>query len=136
MPTQDIELVARLRRAGAIVAGKTNVPEMGAGANSRNDVWGATGNPFNPNLNAGGSSGIGRGTGLRHAAGVHWLGYRRFPAHSSRQMRRGGVPPLAGHCSQRAQAAGLDAALGRRSHGAHGGRCLPAAGGQRGRACR
>jgi amidase len=57
VPAQDIELVARLRRAGAIVAGKTNVPEMGAGANSRNPVWGATGNPFNPNLNAGGSSG-------------------------------------------------------------------------------
>ena len=57
VPTEDIELVARLRRAGAIVAGKTNVPEMGAGANSRNPVWGATGNPFDPNLNAGGSSG-------------------------------------------------------------------------------
>ena len=57
IPAQDIELVARLRRAGAIVTGKTNVPEMGAGANSRNPVWGATGNPFNPNLNAGGSSG-------------------------------------------------------------------------------
>ena len=57
VPTEDVELVARLRRAGAIVTGKTNVPEMGAGANSRNDVWGATGNPFNPNLNAGGSSG-------------------------------------------------------------------------------
>ncbi|MFZ4289825.1 amidase [Variovorax sp. HJSM1_2] len=57
VPTEDIELVARLRRAGAIVTGKTNVPEMGAGANSRNTVWGATGNPFNPNLNAGGSSG-------------------------------------------------------------------------------
>ena len=57
VPSRDIELVARLRRAGAIVAGKTNVPEMGAGANSRNPVWGATGNPFNPNLNAGGSSG-------------------------------------------------------------------------------
>ena len=57
VPAQDIELVARLRRAGAIVAGKTNVPEMGAGANSRNPVWGATGNPFNTNLNAGGSSG-------------------------------------------------------------------------------
>jgi amidase len=57
VPSQDIELVARLRRAGAIVTGKTNVPEMGAGANSRNAVWGATGNPFNPNLNAGGSSG-------------------------------------------------------------------------------
>jgi len=57
IPARDNVLVARLRRAGAIVAGKTNVPEMGAGANSRNTVWGATGNPFNPLLNAGGSSG-------------------------------------------------------------------------------
>lgn len=57
VPSEDVELVARLRRAGAIVTGKTNVPELGAGANSRNAVWGATGNPFNPNLNAGGSSG-------------------------------------------------------------------------------
>lgn len=57
LPSEDIELVARLRRAGAVVVGKTNVPEMGAGANTRNPVWGATGNPFNPNLNAGGSSG-------------------------------------------------------------------------------
>src|SRR5450830_1522534 len=57
IPARDNVLVARLRAAGAIVAGKTNVPEMGAGANSRNTVWGATGNPFNPLLNAGGSSG-------------------------------------------------------------------------------
>jgi len=57
VPEQDNVLVARLRAAGAIVTAKTNVPEMGAGANSRNVVWGATGNPFNPNLNAGGSSG-------------------------------------------------------------------------------
>lgn len=57
VPTRDNVLVARLRAAGAIVVGKTNVPEMGAGANTRNTVWGATGNPFNPLLNAGGSSG-------------------------------------------------------------------------------
>lgn len=57
IPEQDNVLVSRLRQAGAIVAGKTNIPELGAGANSRNTVWGATGNPFNPNLNAGGSSG-------------------------------------------------------------------------------
>ncbi|MBV8621042.1 MAG: amidase [Curvibacter sp.] len=57
IPQADNVLVARLRAAGAIVTGKTNIPEMGAGANSRNTVWGATGNPFNPNLNAGGSSG-------------------------------------------------------------------------------
>lgn len=57
LPTQDNALVARLRAAGGIVTAKTNVPEMGAGANTRNAVWGATGNPFNPRLNAGGSSG-------------------------------------------------------------------------------
>lgn len=57
VPTEDVTLVARLRQAGGIVTAKTNVPELGAGANTRNPVWGATGNPFNPNLNAGGSSG-------------------------------------------------------------------------------
>ncbi len=57
LPNADAALVARLRRAGAIVACKTNTPDMGAGANTRNAVWGATGNPFDPRLNAGGSSG-------------------------------------------------------------------------------
>ncbi|MGM9486979.1 amidase [Ideonella sp. YS5] len=57
VPEADNTLVARLRAAGAIVVGKTNVPELGAGANTRNAVWGATGNPFDPRLNAGGSSG-------------------------------------------------------------------------------
>lgn len=57
VPNKDNALVARLRRAGAIVTAKTNVPDSGAGANTRNPVWGATGNPFNPDLNAGGSSG-------------------------------------------------------------------------------
>jgi Asp-tRNA(Asn)/Glu-tRNA(Gln) amidotransferase A subunit family amidase len=57
VPERDSAMVARVRAAGAIVVAKTNVPEFGAGANSRNVVWGATGNPFNPLLNAGGSSG-------------------------------------------------------------------------------
>ena len=57
VPEKDGAMVARVRAAGAIVVGKTNVPEFGAGANSRNVVWGATGNPFDPMLNAGGSSG-------------------------------------------------------------------------------
>jgi amidase len=57
VPAHDVSYVARLRQAGAIVTAKTNTPDMGAGANSRNPVWGATGNPFNPALNAGGSSG-------------------------------------------------------------------------------
>ena len=57
VPQEDIGLVARLRQAGAIVIAKTNVPDMGAGANTRNPVWGATGNPFDVRRNAGGSSG-------------------------------------------------------------------------------
>ncbi len=57
VPDEDNAMVARVRAAGAIVTAKTNTPEMGAGANTRNDVWGATGNPFAPLLNAGGSSG-------------------------------------------------------------------------------
>ncbi len=57
VPAHDNAMVARVRAAGAVVVGKTNVPEFGAGANSRNGVWGATGNPFNPLLNPGGSSG-------------------------------------------------------------------------------
>ena len=57
VPDTDLPMVARLRAAGAIILAKTNVPEMGAGGNSRNPVWGATGNPFDANLIAGGSSG-------------------------------------------------------------------------------
>ncbi|MCT7378663.1 amidase [Chelativorans salis] len=57
MAKRDAPMVARLRRAGAIVLAKTNVPEFGAGGNTRNPVWGATGNPYDPRLTAGGSSG-------------------------------------------------------------------------------
>jgi amidase len=57
VPEKDAAMVARVREAGAIIVAKTNVPEFGAGANTRNVVWGATGNPFDPQLNAGGSSG-------------------------------------------------------------------------------
>lgn len=57
VPKADNAMVARVRKAGGIVVAKTNVPEFGAGANSRNSVWGATGNPFDPKLNPGGSSG-------------------------------------------------------------------------------
>jgi len=57
VPQNDAAMVALVRKAGAIILCKTNVPEFGAGANTRNVVWGATGNPFDPSLNAGGSSG-------------------------------------------------------------------------------
>jgi amidase len=57
IPETDQGAVARARRSGAIVLGKTNVPEFGLGANTRNVVYGPTGNPFNPSLSAAGSSG-------------------------------------------------------------------------------
>ncbi|MFV0297449.1 MAG: amidase [Hyphomicrobiaceae bacterium] len=57
VPDADSVMVDRVRRDGAIVVAKTNTPEFGAGANSRNPVWGATGNPFDPSLTCGGSSG-------------------------------------------------------------------------------
>jgi Asp-tRNA(Asn)/Glu-tRNA(Gln) amidotransferase A subunit family amidase len=57
VPASDEAVVARLRAAGGIVLGKTNTPEFGAGANTRNRVYGATGNPFDPTLTSAGSSG-------------------------------------------------------------------------------
>ncbi len=57
VPEADEPLVARLRAAGAIVAAKTNTPEFGAGANTTNAVYGATGNPFDPSRTCAGSSG-------------------------------------------------------------------------------
>ena len=53
----DQRSVAAVRAAGGLIVGKSNVPEFGAGANSRNRVYGATGNPFDPSKNAAGSSG-------------------------------------------------------------------------------
>jgi amidase len=57
VPAEDGLIVARLRAAGAIVLGKTNTPEFGAGGNTFNAVFGATRNPWNPALTCGGSSG-------------------------------------------------------------------------------
>ncbi len=57
VPEADEACVARLRAAGAIVIGKTNTPEFAAGANTRNAVYGATGNAFDPLRSAAGSSG-------------------------------------------------------------------------------
>src|SRR3546814_4672550 len=44
VPARDERTVAAVRAAGGIVIGKTNVPEFGAGGNSTNPVYGATGN--------------------------------------------------------------------------------------------
>ncbi|HVE22633.1 MAG TPA: amidase family protein [Acidocella sp.] len=57
VPAKDERSVASIRAAGGIIFAKTNTPEFGAGANTRNAVYGATGNPFDPLRSAAGSSG-------------------------------------------------------------------------------
>ena len=57
VPRDSDPIVARLEANGAVIVGKTNTPEMGAGANTFNDVFGRTHNPWNIAKNAGGSSG-------------------------------------------------------------------------------
>jgi len=57
VPSEDSLLVERLRRAGAIVVGKTNTPEFGAGSQTFNPVFGSTLNPYDRTKTCGGSSG-------------------------------------------------------------------------------
>jgi amidase len=57
MPDADSVLVERIRRGGAILIGKTNVPEFGMGSQTYNTVYGTTVNPYDRTKTAGGSSG-------------------------------------------------------------------------------
>jgi amidase len=68
VPTQDGIMVSRLRRAGAIFIGKTNVPEFGCGSQTYNNVYGVTGNAYDVTKTAGGSSG-----GAACAIALHML---------------------------------------------------------------
>ena len=67
--TTDI-VVERLESNGAIVIGKSNMPEFAAGGNTFNDVFGATRNPWDTRTTSGGSSG---GAAAALAAGQVWL---------------------------------------------------------------
>ncbi len=57
VPEQDELVISRLRGAGAIRVGKTNVPEFAAGSHTFNTVFGPTRNPYRLDVSAGGSSG-------------------------------------------------------------------------------
>lgn len=87
VPEASDPLVERLEAHGALVMGKTNTPEFGAGGNSTNPVFGATRNPWDTRLNAGGSSG---GAAVSLAAGEVWL------SHGSDLM--GSLRTPAAHC--------------------------------------
>ncbi|MGZ4496619.1 MAG: amidase [Nocardioides sp.] len=67
VPETDELLVERVRRAGVVVIGKTNVPEFAAGSHTFNTVFGTTRNPVDPSRSAGGSSG---GAACALAAGM------------------------------------------------------------------
>ena len=67
VPDTDLLLVERIRRAGAVPIGKTNVPEFAAGSHTFNRVFGTTLNPVDPTRSAGGSSG---GAACALAAGM------------------------------------------------------------------
>ena len=67
IPQEDAEVVRRIKAAGGIILAKTNTPEFATGANTVNDVFGATRNPWNPELSPAGSSG---GSAAAVAAGM------------------------------------------------------------------
>lgn len=72
VPDRSDPLVERLERRGAVVLGKTNTPEFGAGGNTFNPVFGPTFNAWDTRLNAGGSSG---GAAVSLATGELWLSH-------------------------------------------------------------
>jgi amidase len=99
VPDTTDPLIARLEQRGAVVVGKTNTPEFGAGGNTWNHVFGMTRNPWNTDLNCGGSSG---GAAVSLATGQVWLshgsdlaGSLRTPAAYSGVI---GLRPSPGRC--------------------------------------
>ena len=85
VPKQDAVVVARLKQAGAIIVGKTNVPEFASDHQSYNDVAGTTNNPWDVTRTPGGSTG---GGAAALAAGLGFLeigsdiaGSIRVPSH-------------------------------------------------------
>ena len=88
VPEEDERLVAAVRKAGAITVGKTNVPEFGAGANTRNPVFGPTGNPFETRH--------GSAAARPAARQWHWPAtWRRWPPAPTPAARSGRLQPIA-----------------------------------------
>lgn len=85
VPQQDAAVAERLRRAGGVILGKTNVPVLSMDWQSYNPVFGQTNNPWDAARTPGGSSG---GEAAALAAGLSYLsvgsdigGSIRIPAH-------------------------------------------------------
>lgn len=108
VPAASDPLVERLEARGGLVIGKTNTPEFGAGGNTTNAVFGATRNPWDTRMNAGGSSG---GAAVSLATGEVWLshgsdlmGSLRTPAAHCGVL---GLRPSPGRCGGGPAAAGF-----------------------------
>ena len=72
IPVASDPLVERLENEGGVIYAKTNTPEFGAGANTFNEVFGTTRNPWNTARSAAGSSG---GSAVALATGMAWLAH-------------------------------------------------------------
>ena len=106
----DSVMVERMKAAGCIVIGKTNMPEFGLGSHTYNNLFGATGNAWDPSVSAGGSSG-GAAVALAQrllpvADGSDFMGSLRNPAAwnhvfglgSVAGRRRDSMPPGCAGC--------------------------------------
>jgi len=84
---RDATAVSRLRAEGAIVLGLTNVPEMGRGGESNNNLYGRTNNPFDlsrtPGGSSGGSAALVSAGGAALSVGSDGGGSIRQPAHNT-----------------------------------------------------
>ncbi len=103
VPARDEVMVETLKKRGAVVIGKANTPEFGAGANTFNEVFGKTRNPWDTDLTCGGSSG---GSAVAVATGMSWL--------ATGNDLGGSLRTPASFCS----VVGLRPAVGRVAHGA------------------
>ncbi len=72
VPQASDPLVERIEAEGGVIFAKSNTPEFGAGANTFNEVFGATRNPWNTKLSAAGSSG---GAAVALKTGTAWLAH-------------------------------------------------------------
>jgi amidase len=84
MPQHDQIIAQRIKSAGAIIIGKTNIPELGLGSHTFNKIHGTTRNAWDVSVSAGGSSG-GAAVALAHrmlpvADGSDFMGSLRNPA--------------------------------------------------------
>jgi amidase len=85
--SDDATAVSRLRAEGAIVLGLTNVPEMGRGGESNNNLYGRTNNPFDlsrtPGGSSGGSAALVSAGGAAFSVGSDGGGSIRQPCHNT-----------------------------------------------------